>query len=202
MYVRELYKTRQNPTFVYHNLDHTKMVVKAVVQIAGHYRLDEQETMVVQIAAWFHDTGYLFGFFDDHEEKSAELAVSFLEDEKADPVLIKKVRECILGTKIFCRPPSLIAKIVADADLFHLGTPDFPETNKRVLKEMERCSGKKFSTEEWLRGALEMLEKYEFHTDYCQNFLKEGKQRNIKYLREWLEKYSRGTSRQTRADEV
>lgn len=197
LYVRGLYKTHASPVLVYHNLDHTKMVVKAALQIGGHYRLNEQENTAVLIAAWFHDTGYLFGCVDEHEEKSAELAASFLEGEKADPVLIKKVRECILGTKIFCCPSSLIAKIVADADLFHLGTSDFPKTNKRVLKEMKLCSGKEYSTEEWLRGALELLEKYEFHTDYCRNFLKEGKLKNIKYLRERLEKYNVKTSRQT-----
>lgn len=187
-YVRVLYEKYPNDVFTYHNLGHTEQVVKAARQIASYYRLDGQDLRAIQIAAWFHDVGYLFvDCYEDHEVKSAELAATFLENNQEDSVLIEKVRECILATKIFCSPPSLIAKIVADADLFHLGTPDFRKTNKKMWVEIKRCFGEKIPADEWYRKALKLLERHRFQTEYCRELLREGKQENIDYLKKWLE---------------
>lgn len=186
-HVRGLYQSHFKPEFVYHNLHHVEGVVKAAKQITDHYKLDEREEEAVQIAVWFHDTGYLFGS-NEHEEKSAELAASFLKNEKVHNSLSKKVYECILATKIFKKSPSLIAKIVSDADLFHLGTPDFWESNLRMKEEMELRFGKEIPSDKWHKGALRLLRRHRFETDYCRNLLREGKQKNIDLLREWLEK--------------
>lgn len=187
-HVRELFKAHPNDIFAYHNLEHTEKVVDAVNQIADHYQLDESEIQAIHIAAWFHDVGYLFVLCDGHEEKSTELAITFLEDQGAGRNLIENVRETILATKIFTKPNSLIAKILADADLFHLGTPEFRKTNKKMWVEMKRCFGEKIPSDEWQKGALKLLEEHQFHTEYCRNLLQEGKQENINFLREWFEK--------------
>lgn len=185
-HVRKLYKTHGDDIFAYHNLDHTEKVVQAASQIADHYQLSEEESQAVHIAAWFHDVGYLFVLCDGHEEKSAELATAFLNQENTSLELIKKVSESILATKIFCTPPSLIAKILADADLFHLGTPEFKKTNRKMWEEMKRCFGEKIPADEWQKGALKLLEKHQFHTEYCRKHLQKGKQENIDFLKEWL----------------
>lgn len=184
-HVRGLYQAHFKPEFVYHNLDHAKRVVKAARQIADHYQLKEEDASAVFIACWFHDTGYLFDS-NEHEAISAELAISFLEQEKAHSNLIKKVQECIQATKIFCSPPSLIAKIVADADLFHFGTDDFRKNNLLMKHEMELRYGKEIPSDKWQKGALRLLEKHRFFTDYCQKNLHLGKERNIFFLREDL----------------
>lgn len=189
-YAREVFEAHVNDSFAYHNLEHTQMVVKATEKIAAHYHLDDQDLDAVLLAAWFHDIGYLFVDVHEHEKKSADLATLFLEEENASHVLIQKVRECILSTKIFTQPTSLIGKIVADADLFHLGTAEFKKTNKKMWVEMKRCFGVKIPTKKWFKGALDLLEKHEFHTEYCQNLLEEGKQENIDFLREWIQKHA------------
>lgn len=184
--VRELYKIHLNETFVYHNLEHTELVVRAAKQISNHYNLRRQDYQAVLVAAWFHDVGYLFGCTADHEEKSAEQATKFLKEQTEDLGLIEKVKECIRATKIFSEPSSLIAKIVSDADLFHLGTPHFLTSNKQILEEMKRCFGKTISADEWHRTSLTILEKHRYHTDYCRNLLQKGKQENIDFLKWWL----------------
>ncbi len=189
IHVRELFDAHPNDIFAYHNIEHTERVVKAAGQIADHYQLNELEIQSVQISAWFHDVGYLFVLCDGHEEKSVELATAFLKKENASSELIKNVSESIMATKIFCTPPSLIAKIVADADLFHLGTSDFRKTNKKMWVEMKRCFGEKIPADEWQKGALKLLEKHRYHTEYCRNLLWEGKKKNMKYLREQLESF-------------
>ncbi len=185
--VRELYKAHLNDTFVYHNLEHVELVVKAAKQISNHYNLHGQDYQAVLVAAWFHDVGYLFGCTADHEDKSVEQATEFLKEQNENPGLAEKVKECIRATKIFSEPSSLIAKIVSDADLFHLGTPHFLTSNKQILEEMKLCFGKTIPSDKWHRMSLTILEKHRYHTDYCQNLLQIGKQENIDFLREWLE---------------
>lgn len=187
VYVRGLYRAHSKPEFVYHSLDHVERVVKAARQIADHYRLEKEDASAVLIASWFHDMGYLFDS-NEHEEKSAEMATFFLKQENVKESLIKRVEECILATKIFKRSPSLIARIVSDADLFHLGTPDFWESNLRMKQEMELRFGKEITEMRWHKGALILLRRHRFETDYCKNLLEEGKERNIDLLREWLVK--------------
>lgn len=196
-HVCELFEAHQNDVFVYHNLEHTKEVVKVAGKIAEHYNLSTQDYYAVLLAAWFHDVGYLFGCDKGHEEKSAEVATLFLEEMKADPMLIENVREGILATKMFCNPPSLIAKILADADLFHLGTPDFKKTNKKVWIEMKRYFGKRIPAYVWQKGSLKLLERHQYHTKYCRELLQEGKQKNIDFLREWFEKNGVNSSTET-----
>lgn len=187
-YVRKLFEVHQNDILVYHNIEHTVKVVEATRQISDYYPLNALEVQSVQVSAWFHDVGYLFVLCNDHEKKSAEVAIDFLEGENADAELIEKVRESILATKIFSTPDSITAKILADADLFNLGTTDFKETNKKMWVELKRCYGKKIPAQEWYESALELLEKHQYHTEYCRNLLQKGKQKNIEFLKDWLNK--------------
>ena len=187
-HVRELYEAHSSDSFVYHNLEHIEKVVEAADQISKYYKLSKPETQAVHIAAWFHDVGYLSFHSNGHEARSAEMATTFLQQENADLDLIEKVREAILATEIFSPPVSLIGKIVADADLYNLGTSDFRKTNKKMWVEVKRCYGKKIPAREWYESALKLLEKHQYHTEYCQKLLKKGKQENINFLRDWLEK--------------
>lgn len=183
MYVRGMYETDLKSEFVYHNLEHVEKVMKAALQIATNFQLEKDDFYAVQIAIWFHDTGYLYSS-NEHEEKSAELAVTFLKGEKAEEDLIKKVEECILATKIFEKSPSLISKIVSDADLFHLGTPDFWESNTLIKKEMELRNEEEIPDEKWYERSLQLLKRHRFETEYCKRLLRKGKEENIKKLQE------------------
>ncbi|MET3886194.1 hypothetical protein [Niastella sp. OAS944] len=78
LYVKELFYNHGNPHLVYHNLEHTQAVVRHVYEIADHYQLNDQERFVLQTAAWFHDTGYLLGEAERHEETSVVVMRLFL----------------------------------------------------------------------------------------------------------------------------
>lgn len=162
-------------------------MVKTATEIANYYRLEKEDNAAVHIASWFHDTGYLF-VKNNHEEKSTELAELFLNEEKSDPMLTEKVRECIMATRIFSVSSSLIAMIVSDADLFHLGTKDFWRNDQKMREETELRIGKKISADKWQKSALQLIEKHRFHTDYCQARLQKGKEENIRLLKKQLER--------------
>lgn len=80
-HVREFFKQKISPDFVFHDLPHTEKVVESVIEIGQGYQLDEQEMEILQLAAWFHDAGYDQGP-DEHEERSARYARDFLTDHR------------------------------------------------------------------------------------------------------------------------
>ncbi len=178
------FHTHENPGLVYHNLSHTQAVVASAAQIARHYKLDDRDFFVVCAAAWFHDAGYYINGAVDHERHGAELAVTFLKQQQADDSVINDVRSCIMATCMPQQPVSLLQKIVADADLYHLGTERFLELNKKMRKEAEWRKGEKISKPDWRQSTLRLLESHHYHTDYVRGLLEQGKQANIHLLKE------------------
>src|SRR5579875_1099859 len=124
-YVTNIFTHNVKPEFVFHNLEHTEDVVEACSKMADHYELNEEDRLVLLLAAWFHDTGYSQGTAAGHEEESIRHATQFLTQNDADAALIQRVSSCIAATRMPQSPVNLVEKILFDADLFHLATDDF-----------------------------------------------------------------------------
>jgi predicted metal-dependent HD superfamily phosphohydrolase len=180
-HVAALFRDHPMPELHFHNLEHTIQVVERTKEIAGHYYLSESDMLAVYVAAWFHDTGYLFTDPEHHEEKSVELMTEFMKEYANDEQLIEKVKECILAT----RPPrnhsSLLFQIICDADTYHLGTKEFKQKNQLVWEEY-KANDPNLTEKEWLGKALDLLNQHEFYTKYCKDLLEERKKKNMKKL--------------------
>jgi len=187
-HVTGLFEDHSNTSLTYHNLNHTKYVVDKANEIAGHYQLTERETLVIFIAAWFHDTGYLFTDPPHHEEKGIELMKTFLHKQKADDTLIDEVEGCIMATKHTVTPVGLLQQIVCDADSYNFGGKEFKETNKQVYKEIELTKKGHFTIEDFEHKTIEMLHGHKYYTSYTQDILNDGKQKNLKKLEKDLKK--------------
>ncbi|GGH02002.1 Pycsar system effector family protein [Pedobacter zeae] len=184
-HVSDYFHTHSDPRLVYHNFEHTLEVVNAAQQIANHYQLNEQDFFTVTVAAYFHDTGY----FEDamnHEAKGAELANDFLTKHKVNQEVKDSVRSAILATKIPQNPKNEIDKIICDADLFHLGLPDFRAKGKLMHKENELIYKKDISKREWRKKDIQFMESHHYHTDYASLLLNDQKQKNIEKLKSKL----------------
>lgn len=166
----------------YHNMQHTESVVQAAKQIGSHYQLNEHDFFVVTVAAWFHDMGYYSGDSANHEAKGAEIAATFLTGEGAGEQTIAEVKGCIMATQMPQRPVTLLEKIVCDADLFHLGTDDFPDRNKLMRKECELALHTEIDKKAWRANTVKLFENHHYHTDYCQLLLNEKKRENLDRL--------------------
>ncbi len=176
------------PELYFHNLEHTQMVVRRSAEIAEHEGVTETDKTVTRIAAWFHDTGHLTGGIENHEARSVEIMESFMEEHKvADKEFIDCVRSCIMVTKLPHAPDNLAEKIMCDADVYHFGTSDFRNTNKAVKKELI-ARGYGEVTNDWLQKSFKMLAGQHYFTNYCLETLSTGKQENLEWLTDKLEK--------------
>ena len=177
-YVVNIFNTKVNSAFIFHNLDHTREVVKACEMLADYYKPSDEDRLALMVAAWFHDTGYSSGNPKDHEFISQKICSEFLE-EKADPAFIAKVNRCIDATRVPQSPVTQIEMILCDADLFHLGTESFEERNKLLRKEINKLKDIKISKKEWHRINLHFLQQHQYFTSYGKEKLEPIKQRFI-----------------------
>lgn len=185
-YVTNLFEGMPHPKLFYHNLEHTMRVVSRTKEISSHYNLIETDMLVLYVASWFHDTGYLFDEVALHEEKSAQLATDFLKDSITDMDLLNNIEECILATKPTIKPANLLQQILVDADTYHFGTKELEATNKQVYEEFVTRNGY-MSKKEWDRQTVKMLENHHYYTTYCKELLADKKKKNIKKLKKAIE---------------
>jgi HD superfamily phosphodiesterase len=181
-YVTSFFHTHANDKLIYHNLVHTENVVSAAIEIANHYRLNDLDYFIVVTAAWFHDIGY-YTEPARHEEKGAEEAAVFLSRKGVDEKTVETVANCIRATRLPQNPQTLLEKIVADADLFHLGTAKFAELNKIIRKEFIELHKVDVSKDEWRSRTIRLLESHQYHTDYCRLLLNDTKAKHLEKLK-------------------
>jgi predicted metal-dependent HD superfamily phosphohydrolase len=194
-YVTGLYESSGHNNVVYHSIDHTRTVVDRVNEIAAHYELTEKEIIVLNIAAWFHDTGHLFENPALHEVKSVELMKTWLEGKDIYAALADEIAVVILSTRIDARPNTLLEQIIKDADTYHFGTKDFREMDKLMKKEMKQRNLNTIVMD-WEKNTLALLENHQFYTEYCKSHLEKRKQKNIQKLREKVDSLYHSNSSQ------
>ncbi|MFL5772275.1 MAG: HD domain-containing protein, partial [Flavisolibacter sp.] len=110
-FVTELFTHHVKPQFVFHNLDHTESVADAASQMSDYYRLNDDDTFVLMLAAWFHDTGYSSGKVEGHEEISVQIATQFLQQHAVPDLVQQRVTSCIRATHMPQSPISQVEKI-------------------------------------------------------------------------------------------
>jgi predicted metal-dependent HD superfamily phosphohydrolase len=182
-YAVDCFKNTPMGLLSYHNRKHTETVAAYAKQLALHYQLNERDCFIVVAASWFHDLGYTIDR-TNHEVNGADAAGKFLAGQDMPAVDIDAVKGCILATKMPQDPHNLLEEIVCDADLFHLGTNQFPDLNKMLRRENEEVSHEKIDKNTWRNKTIELLESHNYYTDYARMLLDSQKEKNLAELKE------------------
>lgn len=182
MLVTGLLSDKLSKSIRFHTLQHTREVVAACEKMADHYQLAAEERQALLLAAWFHDTGYTSGKAQGHEDRSVELAKEFLRSHNAGEELEKKVTGCINATRLPQSPESPLEEIICDADLFHLGTPDFDEKNKLLRQELNDYGDNDVSKKDWRKINIRFLQRHTYFTSYAREKLQPVKEQHLAAL--------------------
>lgn len=165
----------------FHNLHHTRDVVDAVKIIGLHSHLTEEEMDACIAAAWLHDIGYKVGM-KDHERQSVALASELFKRLDTPIGMINLINSAILSTQMPQQPRSMVDKVLCDADLAHLAGPMCVDKSMMLRKELQ-AKGRSFTDEEWKVFNQAFMRQHQYHTEYGQTELEEGKLKNLKRLR-------------------
>ena len=180
-FVTDFFQQKMPVEYVYHDLEHTRQVVDAVIELSAAYDLTDQQKELLQIAAWFHDTGYIDGP-KGHEEKGGEIARDWMKAESYSQEDIDTVKVLIMATKLPQNPGSISEQIMGDADLSHLGKTTYWERCDLVRQELAFLSGKHMTEKEWIEFELQFMENHTYHTAAAQKLYDKRKQKYVRQL--------------------
>lgn len=183
-YVSSFYREFIDDRYLYHNFQHVRDVVEASRRLGQLHQLPYAELELLELAAWFHDTGFSEGA-EDHEVRSARNAIRFLEKQQYAPDRIRKVESLILATKPHYEPIELLEELIRDADLSHLGSELYWDRSSRVRQELLMTRQNFMPEEEWVQFELDFMLRHHFHTEVARQLYGAIKQKNIKQLRKY-----------------
>lgn len=167
----------------YHDVGHTMDVVNVSRALCEHYQLSSHDTLLVTIAALFHDTGFIHTY-DGHEAKSVEIMKNYFKDtiDRSD---LERMAGMIMATKVPQDPTGLLESILADADLDYLGRADFYANDAKLYAELDKWN-KISSKNDWLIEQIEFLEDHQYHTDRSRDLRGQHKAERIMELKHQL----------------
>ena len=186
-FVTGLLKNETPETYSYHTLGHSMEVVKNAVFIGTKENLPEDEMSLLRMAAWFHDVGYT-KTYKGHEKESAAMAAEFLKRQGVEKNIRTAVAESIQATTFPQSPKTSVAKVLCDADFMHLGQENYFEQAEKLRQEQKNAGIRKLKKAEFDQESVRLFEEHNWHTVFCQNNLKETKQKNLGLLKERIDK--------------
>jgi len=187
LFVKQLLTDGLSKDHAYHNLPHTESVVSAVESLAQLSGINENELELLQIAAWFHDTGFTKGY-EQHEERSKTIAVEFLNAQNFPQEKTEKILALINATKPSQQPENFFEELIKDADLNNVGQPNYQDTLASLRHEWSFFLKKDFSEQTWLEDNIAFLENHRFYTPAARALFGAQKQTNVKWVKKQLKK--------------
>lgn len=180
-YVKSFLTENLSDQITFHRIEHTETVVNAVIEIGLQENLSDEEMEIVTVSAWFHDCGYAKTYIR-HEDESKKTAKTFLESSGCTLHFIDAVLNCIDATKYPQNPLSLIEKVICDADMYHLTSPNYPKYETALRREFEKYLGLNYTDEEWKIKNCNFFREHIYHTDYAQKSLSQFKEVNLQLM--------------------
>lgn len=170
---------------IYHDASHTKTVIANAEMLGNAEGITKEEMTILKTAALFHDAGYM-QTHADHEEVSCEVAKKYLPDYHYSEEQIEQICELIMATKVPQQPKDKLAQILCDADLYYLGTEEYPDYADKLFRELRR-GGLVNNSTEWLLKQADFLATHNYFTETAIANRKEGKQEQLAKLRKKID---------------
>lgn len=185
-FVYTLFKSKLPDTILYHAYQHTVEVAKEADRIARETGLDDEDHLLVMLAAWFHDAGFTEAY-EGHEEASARLARTYLEEQGLPAEQIERVVVLIHSTHLDQEPRDVCEEVLHDADLSHVGKKKkFFRYSDRLRKEWEVHRDLHYTDQEWAEIQLKFLAGVRFRTKYARKRFEKTRRRNLRKVQEQL----------------
>jgi predicted metal-dependent HD superfamily phosphohydrolase len=181
-YLTDFFQKKIGAEYVFHDFQHTHSVLESVIEIGTGHNLEERELSLLQLAAWFHDSGYDQGP-EGHEERSCRYAVGFLSSFDMPDQDLDVITRCIMATRLPNKPKDLLEEIMCDADLSHLGKQTYWDRTSRLRQEVLLTRSKMPTEREWVQLELDFLSNHRYFTAEAEELYNPRKLKHIKQLR-------------------
>jgi uncharacterized protein len=176
-YALERLARELSPQLCYHSLAHTRdEVVVMAAELASYAGLHGIDLLLLETAAYYHDLGFVVSY-TCHEEAGVAIAAAVLPTFNYYPSHIGRIAAMIRATRLPQQPRSLLAQILADADLDVLGRSDFLARNRALRQELANY-GQHFNDVAWYTQQLAFLQQHRYWTPAARCLRDQAKQHN------------------------
>ncbi len=183
VFFEQVYKRLQDglsPFLTYHTAKHTEFVVGKAAFLCDQEGVIGREKELAMLAALYHDIGFLIGA-ENHEERACSMVRSEMKDLDLSPAELEAICGMIEATKIPQRPSNLTEMIVADADLFYIGTDRYEIVSEKLYIELLHAYPSLDRTK-WLDIQIQFLSAHQYHTNFAKTHLAPMKKINLDRL--------------------
>ena len=180
--MRTYLATHVDAEYVYHDLSHTEQVVEHARQLGPLEGLRQEEQQLLELAAWFHDTGYDRGP-DGHELRSCINAKAFLRPRGLHDDQLDRICQAIEATRLPPRPRTVLGQLLCDADMGHLGSKNYWDRCRLVRQELLMTKGVVMSESQWIDFELAFMAKHRYFTESGMELFGKRKRKHVKQLR-------------------
>ncbi|NBC07321.1 MAG: HD family phosphohydrolase [Bacteroidetes bacterium] len=163
-HVQQLLREQLTEDHRYHNLGHTQNVCEALLMLGQANDLTTDELEVLEIAGWFHDTGFT-QTYEGHEAISRQLAAEFLAQHGYPESKTQEVLQLIDVTFPPKEPSNLMEKIMCDADLSNVASSQYFQALEGLRHEWRVFLNQQYEEEEWYALNYKFVKKHHFYTD-------------------------------------
>lgn len=164
----------------YHNVSHTIQIMNSVKMLCEMENVDDEKSNLLLVAAAYHDAGFLIRY-RNNEECGAEIALEDLPKFGFSNEQIRLIATYILATDHNFIATTTEEKIMKDADLSYVGTPEYKEQSDELRKEWS-LKKRSYSDDEWLDIQIGFLESHKFLTPSAIKLWESKKKDNLKIL--------------------
>ncbi len=165
----------------YHNLEHTHLVLGRAREIAEIEGVSEREFILIEIAAVYHDSGFLVSR-QEHEKRGCELARVELIDEDFTQDEIESICRMIMATRIPQTPTNQLERVLVDAVLYYLCTEDYDKYSNFLYAEL-KFFNHALSDEDWKQIQIKFLETHQYTTDFAKDHLEPAKKLHLERIK-------------------
>jgi uncharacterized protein len=166
------------PDFLfYHRPEHTQRVFEQVKIIAEYEEIPSEDIRLLQVAALYHDLGFI-NTLEDHEEEGCRLAHEELTDYGLTDDEIERICGMITATRIPQVAHNVLEAILADADLEYLGTEDFETIGQQLYRELHH-QNPDLTAQDFDKIQIRFLQQHSYLTHYGQRHLAGPKAANL-----------------------
>ena len=173
---------RELPDYLfYHNVKHTVDVVTEVELIGWAEGCNDEQILMLKMAALFHDAGHTVSY-DDHEYQGTLLARSMLPDYGYSSEQIERICSIIMSTKLPPKPSDLLEQIICDSDLDYLGRSDFIPVSNTLYEEL-KAQDKITNLNDWNRLQVKFISGHQYFTGTARRLREVNKKLQIERIR-------------------
>lgn len=187
-HIMKILETQLSPKLLYHSINHTIDVTKAVERLAIMEGITDEDLFLLKSAATYHDAGFIEKY-EKNEEIGMRLAREILPKYGYTQEQIDVIDGLIKATEIPQTPQSHLQQIMCDADLDYLGRDDFHDIADLLRREL-REHGKLNSDKMWDEIQVKFLTAHTYFTKSAIKLRQEKKMRHIEEIKAKLLTYN------------